>query len=661
MTVLIGPDPCTSLSLIEQSELYGTIFTDPTRNVEYEADLSHWTTCYQTLAEILAASDANVASEAKTDITAISSVLIQNSDDKYLMWLVAAVTPLSDAPAIEPSKPSTKPPIPYAGCVAREGIKATNKVVDILTAAMRNSDDVRTLKDKFISRTRQPSKVIEGDDATARDTLGMAIRRWGASWRIQVGFALLYEVMATPNSRMSMCSIIPFRKKAISSDFFPQGILADYAQLLNRISELGLLDAYSIKPLVDGKALAKALETQPGPWMKTALDIVMAWQLRNPDKTDAEEAIEEIRSRKGELTKSLAEYFLKLTIRPLFAKSQHPAVTAQGRKATTQPLAPRHTTFPSDDAKAKPWKGDDSYALDLLEWVLKGLDAPSVEKHWPLLIPPLLAIIDDVSLPVKARGCEFLLILLEAMPTSLLARTGLSEIFEEALMPCLSYLPTLTPVDESVIILNAAFPALFALADKRYHPSNSMKAPEISRLRSKFLHSLVRKGFLAGYAHAGENVKIAEVLLTQLRPIIQRLGVEFVKHLKDVLPTVTGVLADPFGPSCPALLSTAATTSKVIIVNSWPRMAFHRGEVLKGLTVCWINLSKEDSDHADTKASLKEAAVLLQTALQNEVDIDKEFKELIATEKTLEGLFPPPQLAEGSKSHYTLETTPILA
>jgi len=56
-----------------------------------------------------------------------------------------------------------------------------------------------------------------------------------------------------------------------------------------------------MKRLLDGRALAQALGVKPGKWTGKALDLCMAWQLRNPDETDPSKAIEEVRMRRDEL------------------------------------------------------------------------------------------------------------------------------------------------------------------------------------------------------------------------------------------------------------------------------------------------------------------------------------------------------------------------
>lgn len=60
---------------------------------------------------------------------------------------------------------------------------------------------------------------------------------------------------------------------------------------------MDLLEAYQLKPLVDGKKLAKEFETEDGPWVGKALKVIIAWQLRTPDNLSPEAAISENREQ----------------------------------------------------------------------------------------------------------------------------------------------------------------------------------------------------------------------------------------------------------------------------------------------------------------------------------------------------------------------------
>ena len=149
-----------------------------------------------------------------------------------------------------------------------------------------------------------------------------------------------------------------------------------------------------------------------------------------------------------------------------------------------------------------------------------------IEGFWPLLVPPILALIDDSSIGYKILGCSSLLLFLASVPPIILGRTGLGKIFEDALMPCLMYLPTLTEEADSVALLEQAYPALVRLACVRF-PDDEQR-----RLRSNGLDRVLQYGILKGYAHAGEHVKIAEVLMRNVFELSQMLGIYVSKHLK---------------------------------------------------------------------------------------------------------------------------------
>lgn len=119
-----------------------------------------------------------------------------------------------------------------------------------------------------------------------------------------------------------------------------------------------------------------------------------------------------------------------------------------------------------------------------------------------------------------------MILFLHSVPSGMLERTGLGEVFDSTLMPVLLYLPTLTPEEESLQLLDAVYPALFALIRVRYEGAKDL-AP-----RQKAFDHLFRYGIMKGFAIAGENVKIAELLLQQMNELIKEMGTESCKHLK---------------------------------------------------------------------------------------------------------------------------------
>lgn len=135
----------------------------------------------------------------------LAEILIRDAEERYAAWILATMVPYRDAPQPQPSAPGRKMPPPVATAIAREGIKATNKVCEIITASIRNASEIASLVRKQSDQKRRPHRVPEGENALARDVLGMAVRRWGQSWRSQVVFAFLTDVADEPQTKDSGC------------------------------------------------------------------------------------------------------------------------------------------------------------------------------------------------------------------------------------------------------------------------------------------------------------------------------------------------------------------------------------------------------------------------------------------------------------------------
>lgn len=191
---LQGPDPHEALRLIFSLDLYETIYSDPAKatSEHYRPQCEEWKVLIDTLQDIIANGDV------------LQSELARNQDnghreEEVMAWQLAALVPYRDAPLPEPSAPGKKAPPPISVQVAKEGIKATNKICDVINASVKNQSEISNLVDKLYQKKRRPDKMIEGDDPAARDVLGMAIRRWGTTWRSQVLYSLLVEVANTPD------------------------------------------------------------------------------------------------------------------------------------------------------------------------------------------------------------------------------------------------------------------------------------------------------------------------------------------------------------------------------------------------------------------------------------------------------------------------------
>ncbi|OBT72381.1 hypothetical protein VF21_07477 [Pseudogymnoascus sp. 05NY08] len=295
----------------------------------------------------------------------------------------------------------------------------------------------------------------------------------------------------------------------------------------------------------------------------------------------------------------IVDYVLKGFIRPLFAKSTPQTITSQGRKAPNENLGNRIAEVASiPDAITKPWKCKDVHAVTVFKWVVTKADESLISNSWHLFIPPLMTLLDDPTTSVRASGLTILSEFLKKTSPRMLVQTGLSDLLEEALMPTLSFLPTLTPVAESQLLLQKAYAALLELGDIRYSSEDDKLE------RNRFYDRLMREGIFYGIHHCGDITIIMELLLAEMSEIITRLHIYSVKHAKDILPLLSAVLADPFAPSNPALLLRGIKTVQTTILNCWPILSeeHHRVQIVKALSICWINLTEEIMNSASENA-----------------------------------------------------------
>lgn len=298
LTNITGEHPVESLRLIDRLKLYHAIFTIPEQPDMTKPDLSTWATAYECL-DFLRSTKAPGS---------IYELLVTSDDASYYAWSLVGFTPwtsLSDAhdkSSVDRSKNSGKPfrNLPtLSSQVARDGFRAPNKLSDLLNGSIRNRSQIL----EFRNAVRD-----KADSRNERDRIGMAIRSWNAQhgdWRLQVLYAILVDVAerVAPSTGTGTGEGSGANKAqaAPSPDEARDAVLAEWQELLNHIVELDLMDVLSIKRLVDGKTLMKALNAPPGRWTGPALDVALAWQLRNPGVEDPTGAIEAVRARRTEL------------------------------------------------------------------------------------------------------------------------------------------------------------------------------------------------------------------------------------------------------------------------------------------------------------------------------------------------------------------------
>lgn len=325
-------------------------------------------------------------------------------------------------------------------------------------------------------------------------------------------------------------------------------------------------------------------------------------------------------------------------IKPLFSKEHHSKLTSTGRKNLVNNNLPAALDrFSSDvlfDSDKRPlWKN--GWTTWLLKYILRSytrlddevLQRKTMEAHFHLLVPPILHQIDDIDISYKVSGCECLQLLcggLYSVQSGILKRSGLTDVFVEALKNDFSLLPSLTPEDESITLYRALYPAFRSLVRAGFpqshtssltaanpnlsSSSNTPNAQAISSSeklekeesnRQSYLTLLYRHQLLHSLAHlsAGtglgstSHIPLCILLVSQIPWIFTDMGLSSVVHLQTILPVLRNILSDPFGTASPELLLASAQALRAVVQTSWPRIrAKWWAECLRGVMNCWLNI-----------------------------------------------------------------------
>ena len=274
LKMLTGSNPHTALSLIDELDLYDIIFTSFASSSSDTPQPERWKRSYDKLLEI----DQAISGEKRDhNSQLLKSSLLQTQADIDRAWIICAFIPWAKIPQ-PPKVGKSKPALTSAATAARLGLKVSNDIINVVEAAAVSCEDIVKIKDVSNEQTAATTSPLKRKaEAVSRENLGMAIRRWGKFWRSSVVYALLVEVKDNEDESR---------------------LLVSYAAWLSTLKELDLFNACELKPLVNGKELSTALnDGKTGPWVSKALEMVIRWQLRNPEETFSNESPEEIKSR----------------------------------------------------------------------------------------------------------------------------------------------------------------------------------------------------------------------------------------------------------------------------------------------------------------------------------------------------------------------------
>ncbi|KAG6836921.1 hypothetical protein H0H93_001287 [Arthromyces matolae] len=213
----------------------------------------------------------------------------------------------------------------------------------------------------------------------------------------------------------------------------------------------------------------------------------------------------------------LLSQILNHNVKPLFQHNPHPQLNASGRKLARPAGGPMATHDFYDSQK---WKTAPGVA-NIVSWCVKHMQRDWYEALWPLIVPPVMALLDDFETRHKLCGVRIVSEMLREVPGPLLKRTGVDGLIRASLNTCLAYL------NENDT------PLLIAAAVDVYLTLTLLTTSVGSAEQFDQLCFLLGEGIIRGiWLYASEKPEVIHASLKALPPVLRALNIGTARFFK---------------------------------------------------------------------------------------------------------------------------------
>lgn len=340
----------------------------------------------------------------------------------------------------------------------------------------------------------------------------------------------------------------------------------------------------------------------------------------------------------GALDRSTASNVLTSYMKPLFQASAHPSVHPDTGRVKHNPLSVQNMY---DD---QPWKTHGAGCWNVLSWVLSNLESDDIEMLWPLIIPPLLTLLDDYKPPYRIRGVNATRTLLDKVSASLLRRTGIDELIFKALRGTLQNLTSEWAPD----LLHSAMPCYIALVDL-VSPNDDLK-------RFNKLSELVTDVLVPGWLYASSRIEVMIASVDSLLLVVRALRAGSIRFLKVFIPQLTeNMTPREFSPVKPTRDLQIASTNCLLVVmqSARARVPHWRIRILDAVLRCWVDIKENGAQNADSDTEmirtllldifrelLETSSHLLKSEISTLQDLDAQLFSSLVEEATTKRVTP---------------------
>ncbi|KAJ6516312.1 hypothetical protein C8R45DRAFT_1087411 [Mycena sanguinolenta] len=306
----------------------------------------------------------------------------------------------------------------------------------------------------------------------------------------------------------------------------------------------------------------------------------------------------------------LVVHVLQNNVKPTFRSNPHPSINLEtGRKLTRPAGGPMAS---QDFYDSQTWK-DYPGASNILLWSVRNIPSEAYEECWHLVIPPLMALLDDYEARYKLMGVRITSAMLDRVPSSVLKRTGVDSLLMASLNRSLAQLQT----PETPLLLPAAISTSLTIIQLM----TSIGSAE----RFNQLCALLGDGIIGSiWPYASERLPALLASIDALPPILEILGVGCARYMKVLVAQLVHPLAPSEYERKSVELQISSLRALCALIDACPERISHwKGTILNGVARCWVGVVESPETSPDgLKEGLKNVgralAVACPSVLQDE-------------------------------------------
>ncbi|KAM0749375.1 hypothetical protein T439DRAFT_381723 [Meredithblackwellia eburnea MCA 4105] len=351
------------------------------------------------------------------------------------------------------------------------------------------------------------------------------------------------------------------------------------------------------------------------------------------------------------LTQFTIDHILNKTLPPIFNKNNHPKVNPHSGRTWATPRttgtgmmdwfeeSPLAFSSPNGQENSEgSWRTMAPSLQALLSSILLKLEPAEIMHKWNVILPPLLAFLDDFDPEMKWRGCSILNVLVERWARDRqgmgewLARTGMGGLFLSSLE---SASHSLTSPYTSLLLPLSGHLSLQIIHSLHHpHPTTTQNPPKDTTTRESFqkLTQFFETFFVRTWSFASGNLVVelatVKLLLEVLpcpstphpdhpnlpTPIILRYLPLLIPHLSTVISSPTSTLA--------LVAVTLETLERIVgLVKPFGREKKWSGVIVREVGRCWVELGERGG--GEGKEEVRELCRALVRSLDAQVQVEK--------------------------------------